>query len=72
MITSITADVTFLVVLAFIRVCLLDQLMRGSVASRRASRLQPLCQWSNRGFWGICDGICRLRLTSWLVQVGEQ
>ena len=62
--TSITADVTFLVVFVFIRVCLLDLLMRCSVASRRASRLQPLCQWSNRGFSGFVRWSCSLRLTS--------
>src|SRR5262245_52679617 len=61
--TSITAEVKFLVVLVFIRFCLFDLLMRCSVASRRASRLQPVCQWSNKGFCGFMGVICSPWLT---------
>src|SRR5215203_4676992 len=59
-ITSITTDVTFLVVLAFIRfVCSTSDAMQ--CASRRASRLQPLCQWTRLKKTGVLlDGECDL------------
>src|SRR5215213_1959123 len=48
-ITSITTDVRFLVVLVFIRfVC--SSVVRGIVASRRPSHLQPVCQWTTPEF----------------------
>lgn len=63
-IASITTDVTFLVVLAFIRFCLLDPVTARRCAFATSILLQPVCQSDSCGFLGLCGPICRPWLTT--------